>query len=129
MRRHLVFTLAAPLGRFGPPTVSSSNVKRTPTLLEPPKSAILGLQTAAAGLPRKHIVTYTDGLLVAIKTLCQPIPWSQPDYQTVTAAPKGFAGKTLGKHTRFDELRDHLAGNDQRGSLLSWREYWSAGFW
>jgi CRISPR system Cascade subunit CasD len=124
--RHLVFTLAAPMGRFGPFTLHATNVMRKATELEPTKSAILGLVTAAAGLRREHIVAYTEGLAVAVLTVVRPTPWSQPDNQTVTPAPRGFVGAN---RTRFEELREHLAGRGQSGAHQSWREYWSTGLW
>jgi CRISPR system Cascade subunit CasD len=123
----LVFTLAAPLGSFAT-SFSAANSAVKATVLEPTKSALVGLIGAALGYDRIELGKLGMNLAVAVRTGCRPRHADQGDFHTVTPAtrPERPAGVSW---TRFEEVRHHLSGIDTGGSIISRREYWSAGLW
>ena len=124
--RHLAFTLYAPYGAFGLDSQSAPNQARKATWLEPSKSALIGLLGAALGAGRADLGALAARLRVAVRIGLAPAREASADYHTVTpAAPP--AGRR--RWARYEELKAHFAGDETRGSILSWREYWSHGLW
>ena len=126
MRRHLLFTVQAPLGSWGSASSSSAGQARKPTELAPSRSALIGLLAAALGWRRERLAEVDVAVHLAMRVDLPPIREALPDYQTVTPAkpPKGAE-----RWARFAELRDHLAGVATSGSIQSWREFWTNGCW
>jgi CRISPR system Cascade subunit CasD len=130
MTAQLVFTLYAPLGAWGSPSLSAANAAYKATELDPPRSAMLGLLAAALGLTREREAELDPETRLAIRVDIPPTRDPKPDYHTITKAR--FRGTTLEgrtRWTRFEELRSHLIGGDDSGAILSRREYWTMGLW
>ena len=122
--RCLVFTLYGSVGSFGSPSRSASNESRRPTEFVPTKSALVALLGACAGVPRDKLHYIDQGFQVAVVERIRPAPMSsKPDYHTVRRGKKPHKDRKI--WTRFEELR----ASTERGSILSWREYWSHGLW
>lgn len=126
MTAQLAFTLCAPYGAWGAASLSSATTAYKATELDPPKSALVGLLAAALGLERAGLAALAQSVLVAVRVGVRPERDPKPDYHTITRAapPEG-----RDRWTRFEELRAHLAGRGESGSLLSRREYWACGLW
>jgi CRISPR system Cascade subunit CasD len=126
MTRHLLFTLQAPLGAWGSPSLSAANAAFKTTELEPTRSALVGLLGAALGWERDRLGELDAGLSFAVRIDLAPARDPKPDYHTITPAdpPAGRAA-----WTRFEELRRHLMGGEAKGAILSRREHWTNGLW
>lgn len=125
--QHLTFTLYAPYGAWGAASASSATTAYKATELEPSRSAIVGLLGAALGWERARLPVLDRALFVAVREILAPRRDPKPDYHTVTPARPPDARQHW---TRFEELRNHLAGSDeQTGSILSRRECWTNGLW
>ncbi|CCG07916.1 CRISPR-associated protein Cas5 [Pararhodospirillum photometricum] len=142
MASHLVFTLLAPLGAWGSPTLSSSNAAYKATDTAPSKSAVVGILGAALGWERGRLGPLAAGLLLAVRVDHEPVVQPAPDFHTVrkgTRPPdrspmsrsvrKGARPPGRSPMSRFDELRADLAGGESGGALLSRREILAEGLW
>jgi CRISPR system Cascade subunit CasD len=130
MGRHLVFTLAAPMGSFSIETAQSAGTARRSTELDPPKSAVAGLLAAACGRPREDIPGIARSIQVSTATVKAPFLAGRPDYHTITLGgrPEHLSGAARAS-TRFEELRRALSHPLNDGSVLSSRDYWTGGIW
>ena len=127
MRRHLLFTVQAPLGAWGSASSSSAIQAHKPTELDPSRSALIGLLAASLGWPRQRLAEVDATVRLAVRVDRTPDREALPDYQTATPAR---APKDRERWTRLEELRDHLSGTAKSsGSILSWREFWTNGCW
>lgn len=126
MASHLVFTLLAPLGAWGSPTLSSSNAAYKATDTAPSKSAVVGILGAALGWQRGRLGPLAAGLLLAVRVDHEPVVQPAPDFHTVR---KGTRPPDQSPMSRFDELRADLAGGESGGALLSRREILAEGLW
>lgn len=126
MTAHLVFTLYAPMGAWGSPSLSASNAAFKTTELEPTRSALVGLLGAAMGWGRHRLGILDAELAFAVRVDLIPSRDPNPDYHTITPADPPASRE---RWTRFEELRRHLVGNEAKGAILSRREYWTNGLW
>ena len=125
--QHLAFSLYAPYGAWGAASASSATTAYKATELEPSRSAVVGLLGAALGWERARLPVLDRALFIAVREILAPQRDLTPDYHTVTPARPPDAHE---RWTRFEELRNHLAGRDkQSGSILSRREHWTHGLW
>ena len=126
MTAFLVFTVCAPHGAWGAASQSSATMAYKATELDPSQSALIGLIGAALGLERSRLGELAAALRLSVRVGVRPERDPRPDYQTVTrgAPPPGRS-----HWSRFEEVRGFLAGTVSEGSLLSRREYWTAGLW
>ena len=123
----LVFTLAAPFGSFAV-TRSAANAAVKPSVLEPPKSALVGLLGAALGWERERLGGLSDAFHVAVREGLRPRPDPIWDFHTITKPVRPPGG---GSWTRFEELRGRALQDlkGPAGSTMSRREFWSVGLW
>ncbi|MFZ1429013.1 MAG: type I-E CRISPR-associated protein Cas5/CasD [Geminicoccaceae bacterium] len=126
MREHLLFTLYAPMGAWGSPSLSASNAAFKTTEIDPTRSALVGLLGAAMGWGRHQLGVLDTDLAFAVRVDLAPSRDPKPDYHTITPADPP-AGRE--RWTRFEELRCHLVGSEAKGAILSRREYWTNGLW
>lgn len=126
MTSFLVFTVCAPHGAWGAASQSSATTAYKASDLDPSKSALIGLIGAALGIGRSRLGALGDALFVHVRVVVRPTRDPRPDFHTVT---RGAPPPGLSKWSRFEEVRGHLAGLINAGSMLSRREYWTAGLW
>jgi len=122
----LVFTVCAPHGAWGSASQSSATTAYKGTEIDPSKSALIGLIGAAMGLERARLGELGAALGVSVRVAARPTRDLKPDFHTVT---RGVPPPGLETWSRFEETRGHLAGTVNAGSMLSRREYWTAGLW
>lgn len=126
MTAFLVFTVCAPHGAWGSASQSSATTAHKATEIDPSKSALVGLIGAALGLERARLGELARALGVSVRVAARPTRDLKPDFHTVT---RGVPPPGLDRWSRFEETRGHLAGTLNEGSMLSRREYWTAGLW
>lgn len=128
----LAFDVWATLGSWGTPSLSSSNIARRETQLHPGKSAISGMLGAAVGIQREDLPTFSRQFKVSCRSDAIPSKLTTPDYESTRRGDILQNSNHEAKRTsRFEDIRslNELNGGNASGSILSTREYWSAGGW
>jgi CRISPR system Cascade subunit CasD len=118
MPSFLTFTLAAPLASFGDIAVGERRASHE----RPAKSAILGLLAAALGIERiedeAHAALASE-LFCAVRIENMKVRSPRrllTDYHTAQTPPRG-------RNQRFATRREEIAGKQDLGTILSYREY------
>lgn len=124
MPTYLVFDLFAPHGSFGAPSISAASSAFRWSELEPPRSALVGLLAAALGLAREEQGRVDRDFAFAVRVDVPPVRDPAPDYHTILP---GRAPAGRDRWSRLQEQRHVLAGGFTEGSIISRREYWTAG--
>lgn len=128
----LAFDVWAHHGTWGLPSLTASNTGIRDTQLHPGKAAVVGILGAALGQPRESLPDLAKRVRTACRTDAQPSYDAVYDYEATRRVFTPQADNPdAPRTTRFEEMRalELLPGGRSAGSIISSRQYWTAGGW
>jgi CRISPR system Cascade subunit CasD len=128
----LALDVWAQFGCWGTTALSTGNTAKRETQLPPGKAAIAGILGAAIGIQRDALPGLAQEIRVACRTDAMPSRQPSSDYESTRRIyVLQNEDKDAPKTSRFEDLRalDKINRGAATGSILSTREYWSAGGW